>query len=255
MWSMPHGCGTWPAYWTVGDNWPNNGEIDIVEGVNEYTFNQITAHTGAACQLPSTIASTVGRVVGKQCQTIDGNNAGCAFVTDHDNSTYGHGFNMNGGGVYAHIWDEQSIKVWFFTRQTIPDDINKGTPNPDSWGTPYAVFPGGDSCNIAENFKQHNIVFDITLCGDWAGNAYASSGCPGTCAQAVADPTNFKGKSYRRSPFFVDVDDDADSDCGDSRQVQDQVPQGLPEAIEESKRRILIPLIFPRPEPLSDSMG
>ena len=56
----------------------------------------------------------------------------CVLVTDHDNSTYGHGFNMNGGGVYAHIWDEQSIKVWFFTRQTIPDDINKDTPNPDS---------------------------------------------------------------------------------------------------------------------------
>lgn len=101
---------------------------------------------------------------------------------------------MNGGGVYAHIWDEDAIKVWFFTRQAIPDDINKGVPNPDSWGTPSAVFPGGDSCNIAENFKQHNIVFDITLCGDWAGAAYASSGCPGTCDQAVADPTNFKGK-------------------------------------------------------------
>ena len=33
------------------------------------------------------------------------------FFTDHDDSTYGHGFNMNGGGVYARIWDEQLIKV------------------------------------------------------------------------------------------------------------------------------------------------
>lgn len=26
---MPIGCGTWPAYWMFGDNWPNNGEIDV----------------------------------------------------------------------------------------------------------------------------------------------------------------------------------------------------------------------------------
>lgn len=26
---MPVGCGTWPAYWMVGPNWPNSGEIDV----------------------------------------------------------------------------------------------------------------------------------------------------------------------------------------------------------------------------------
>lgn len=24
---MPWGCGTWPAYWLLGPNWPSNGEI------------------------------------------------------------------------------------------------------------------------------------------------------------------------------------------------------------------------------------
>lgn len=26
---MPVGCGTWPAFWMVGPNWPNSGEIDV----------------------------------------------------------------------------------------------------------------------------------------------------------------------------------------------------------------------------------
>ena len=27
--------------------------------------------------------------------------------------------------------------------------------------------------------------------GDWAGNSYASSGCPGTCSDHIMDPANF----------------------------------------------------------------
>lgn len=31
----------------------------------------------------------------------------------------------------------------------------------------------------------------MTLCGDWAGTSYEAAGCPGTCAERVADPTSF----------------------------------------------------------------
>lgn len=36
---------TWPAIWEVGDNWPNGGEIDILEGVNDSGSNKATLHT------------------------------------------------------------------------------------------------------------------------------------------------------------------------------------------------------------------
>src|SRR5262245_17855364 len=49
---MPTGCGTWPAFWSNGPNWPAGGEIDIVEGVNNYTNNQATIHTDPGCSIP-----------------------------------------------------------------------------------------------------------------------------------------------------------------------------------------------------------
>ena len=38
-------CGTWPAMWMLGPNWPNNGEVDIIEGVNGNTNNLMSLHT------------------------------------------------------------------------------------------------------------------------------------------------------------------------------------------------------------------
>ena len=48
---MPSGCGTWPAFWTCGSSWPNNGEIDIIEGVNTQTDDISTLHTSAGCDM------------------------------------------------------------------------------------------------------------------------------------------------------------------------------------------------------------
>ncbi len=46
---MPFGCGTWPALWMLGPDWPNYGEIDIVEGVNIHTTNSLTLHSNSGC--------------------------------------------------------------------------------------------------------------------------------------------------------------------------------------------------------------
>lgn len=51
---MPTGCGTWPAFWLVGPDWPVGGEIDIVEGVNVDTQNGMTLHTSPAFDIANT---------------------------------------------------------------------------------------------------------------------------------------------------------------------------------------------------------
>lgn len=168
----------------------HSADLSTSEGVNEQTENQITAHTGNVCTLNKLVDFTAD-LVGTTCQSSDGSNAGCAYLTGNNN-TYGHGFNLIAGGVYAHTWQEDAIQVWFFPRTAIPSDITNGNPNPDSWGTPAAIFSNNNMCNIASSFYDHSIIFDITLCGDWAGAVYSSDGCPGTCAQQVADPDNFK---------------------------------------------------------------
>ncbi|KAF8906247.1 glycoside hydrolase family 16 protein [Gymnopilus junonius] len=195
--SMPHGCSVWPAYWSVGPQWPAGGEIDVIEGVNTQTTNQYTLHTsegcdiGAATQGKTLVANlATSNILNTQCASSDQDNRGCAFL-DSDASTYGHGFNILSGGVYAHLWESTGIKVWRFSRDSIPADVTAKNPNPSSWGTPAANWPS-TSCDIASHFFDHNLVIDTTLCGDFADSNYAQSGCPGTCAQAVANATNFK---------------------------------------------------------------
>ncbi|KZT07290.1 glycoside hydrolase family 16 protein [Laetiporus sulphureus 93-53] len=188
--AMPYGCGIWPAYWTVSATatWPAGGEMDIIEGVNLMTQNQITLHTGDTCTLNST-AATTGSISSTTCTSSADADSGCAYTQPGTNS-FGAGFNAAGGGVFAHLWNSDGITVWFFTRDAIPSDVAGGTPDPTSWGTPTAIFPD-TGCDISASLYDHTIVLDTTICGDWAGAVYSTSGCPGTCDEIVANATNF----------------------------------------------------------------
>jgi hypothetical protein len=189
---MPTGCGTWPAFWTNGPNWPAGGEIDIVEGVNNYTNNQATIHTNPGCTITSSSSTALdisGSVVGgTNCAAAESGNQGCG-ARSPDNNSFGTGFNANGGGVYAMQWDNSGVAVYFFARGSVPSDIDAGSPDPTGWETPMARWPA-TSCNPFEFFYSHSIIFDTTLCGDWAGSVWSSSGIPGQ-EQSCADRTGF----------------------------------------------------------------
>ncbi len=49
---MPAGCATWPAFWLTDEpNWPVNGEIDILEGVNDQTVVKTALHSTMDCKM------------------------------------------------------------------------------------------------------------------------------------------------------------------------------------------------------------
>lgn len=185
---MPAGqCGTWPAFWMLGPNWPNNGEIDIIEGVNSQTQNSMTLHTNAGCSIEST-GAFAGTLETSNCDVNAPNqatNAGCS-IESQDTNSYGTGFNANGGGVYATEWTSQAINVWFFPRNAIPSDLSSGSPDPSNWGLPQAQFTG--ACDIDEHVLDQQLVFDITFCGDWAGNVWSTDA---TCAPKAATCNDF----------------------------------------------------------------
>ena len=94
----PYGCGTWPALWlTDPSNWPKNGEIDVVEAVNQATSgNQMTLHTTEGCSMNVKRKET-GKVLSTDCLNSTDDNAGCGVQGAQD--TYGPALNANGGGV------------------------------------------------------------------------------------------------------------------------------------------------------------
>lgn len=94
----PYGCGTWPALWLADpDNWPTNGEIDVVEATNAAkTGNQITLHTTNGCKMNVKRKET-GKVLSSNCWNGTNSNEGCGVQGKP--ATYGEALNNNGGGV------------------------------------------------------------------------------------------------------------------------------------------------------------
>lgn len=147
---------SWHLVWMYGPDWPNNGEVDIIEGANSAFSNLMSAHTSANCVLPPTGFTGTQRNLDCSDTTY-----GCNYVSPTtDTSSYGTDFNAVGGGVYALQWTDDAIKIWHFPRTGIPADIVNKTPDPTTWGTPQALF-GSTGCDVPTHFNDMNIVLNI----------------------------------------------------------------------------------------------
>lgn len=176
---MPHGCGVWPAYWLVGPDWPNSGEIDIIENIQEASVDISSLHTSANCNLANTgaFSGSAGSTVSCERQP------GCG-ITAQAGTSFGIPFNNAGGGVYATEWNADAISIWYFPRGSIPADITSGAPTVQGWGKPQAQFYKS-GCDIESHFANMQIVFNTDFCGDWAGSDGAWQQCSSKAATCI----------------------------------------------------------------------
>lgn len=148
---MPTGCGVWPAVWlTDENNWPNNGEIDFVEGINNQPTAKTALHTSNQCDMyahvppysktgvwdtatgiPNTWTgelSYLNRIEADNCWVMAPHqwmNQGCVTV-DLRNNTLGAPLNQAGGGIFVLEWDPayRRIRSWVFPRADgIPENL------------------------------------------------------------------------------------------------------------------------------------
>ncbi|KAI9721678.1 MAG: hypothetical protein M1828_005046 [Chrysothrix sp. TS-e1954] len=208
----PYGCGSWPALWLSDQyNWPNNGEIDIIESVNQGNdSNQMTLHTTGGCSM-SVKRKDTGKSLQSDCHNTTNANNGCGVQGSV--ATFGKDLNDNGGGVYATELRSAGIRIWFFPRANLPSDVSSAisststaAPDPSTWGEALADFPSTD-CDVGSHFKNQTIIVNIDVCGSWAGRANVYSNedkCPGICTKyATTNPSNFDNAYWEFGAFKV----------------------------------------------------
>jgi hypothetical protein len=179
----------------VGDLWPAGGEIDIFEGVNLQTKNQMALHTHSGCTQAEGVTQS-GTTGNRNCDGGQSGGAGCTVIDANENS-YGAPFAAAGGGVWVTEFADTGVNIWFFSRANVPSSLSTDSIDTSTFGTPSGSWPAS-SCNPSDFFAEQEIVIDITLCGDWAGvQSILEATCPAltgtnTCYTTyVLDPANY----------------------------------------------------------------
>ncbi|PFH49979.1 glycoside hydrolase family 16 protein [Amanita thiersii Skay4041] len=207
---MPEGCGTWPAFWTLSEAgpWPHGGEIDIIEGVHDSDTNLSSLHTIPNCTM-SMFRLQTGISKTTNCDTAVDYNTGCG-TTYLRPFSYGRSFNRFDGGWYVMQRSRKGgINIWFWSRNdwTVPSDVKYGSPNVTigwNWPPPDVRFQY-EQCDYDAHFDPHAMIFDLTFCGDWAGNTFADA-CRRdiTCADFVDNnPQSFQNAYWEINSLRV----------------------------------------------------
>jgi hypothetical protein len=74
---------------------------------------------------------------------------------------YGDSFNAGGGGVYATLYADDGVTIWFFPRDQIPEKLSSGTTvDPRTFPSEFQLvnFPSGTTCSTSNYIKKQTIV-------------------------------------------------------------------------------------------------
>lgn len=192
------------------------------QGVHTNTDNTFSMHTIPGCSQQSVSESSFN---GHWINSKTGNpatncyikypgqddNQGCSIGSNPEDSPkpYGAPFNAAGGGVYVMLWeyskptaaaapqhaeevqDDGHISLWFFGRDSIPQDLLGPSPRPPLDVKPMGRYHTSEQDCPAGHFNQQQMIFDITLCGQWAGREFVNAGCgqatPGQTPEDACD--------------------------------------------------------------------
>lgn len=201
----------------TNDRWPSGGEIDIVEGANDQgPRNLASLHTLYGCHIPAGSRSDQAGVTSQSdCSYQPGCsasfNANNSFGPNFNQNGGGY-FAMRRETRPG----DPGISVYFWPISTAPSAMpaavaaiangvsapkyvvtnSNATGNDRSelakWGQPSAFFANtanssasasalatgdGSVCQMQDYFDEHEIIINLTLCGDWAGETFGFSGC------------------------------------------------------------------------------
>jgi hypothetical protein len=179
---IPSNLSSWPAFWTTGhvappSTWALNGEIDILEQVNNSAFNSCTLHTstrpgGTGCAMDPDLGFKTNKCYAESGSKTCGYNSsdfcpfgGCSI--DQGTGTFGTVFNNNLGGTFAmQLLSNGSITIWFWPRgETVPD-FSTAVSDDFVTSVPTNTIK---FTRCADQFSQQQVIINTTLCGDWAG--------------------------------------------------------------------------------------
>lgn len=177
---VPYGPGVWPAFWFLNSDrpWPSGGELDVLEYANDETA-KVTFHTDQNCSLNvpkmlecSAQMTGVDPDMISSCLTnYSGNALGCMPPqVRRDGEWY-----SNNPGVLVTVWDASGITTFHIPEGQIPADLKADNPQPNTWPAIWRMaFMPFDPKTCVDIAHPQEIVLNIALCGDWAGNAWYS---------------------------------------------------------------------------------
>ncbi|HEY3955836.1 MAG TPA: ricin-type beta-trefoil lectin domain protein [Streptosporangiaceae bacterium] len=182
-----NGLGYWPAFWMLGPGqWPENGEIDIMEDVNALSELSGTVHCGVdpngPCHEPDGIGS--GLVGCSGCQT--GYHTYTMILNRTNPSDETITFYLDGNAYFSTDENTVGASTWqaaFDHNMAIIFDLAMGGAYPD--GVCNCTSPSGST--TSGGTMSVNYVAAYTTSGSVQGGGSAITGYGGLCVDVRGD--------------------------------------------------------------------